>query len=220
MALGIRGMPATAALDARVLDTLAGGALAMVGYVALPSWERRRTRTLLADLLDAQRRLANAVLRGFSQPSPDARQTIESARTGVWKVRTALEASIDRTRSEPQRPHTIRAGRALRILAATQRFALATLAFETAAATPHSPQLATSVERFAGRLDLEMAELAQALRESRRPHDDAHLTAGLERVAAELDASAPENRFIADGVRSYAEATARLRRLLGPRRYA
>ncbi len=220
MVLGMRGMPATAALDARVLDTLAGGALAMVGYVALPSWERRRTRSLLADLLDAQRRLATAVLRSFEDSSPERGAAVEAARTGVWKVRTAVEASIDRTRGEPQRPHTIGAGRALRILAATQRFALASLVLEAAAETHHSRELAHALEPFADAINAEMAELAQALRESRPPRCDARLAAEVERVTAAIDAGDPERRFIADGVRAYAETTTRLRRLLGARRYA
>ena len=220
MVLGMRGMPATAALDARVLDTLAGGALAMVGYVALPSWERRRTRSLLADLLDAQRRLATAVLRSFEDSSPERGAAVEAARTGVWKIRTAVEASIDRTRGEPQRPHTIGAGRALRILAATQRFALASLVLEAAAEAQRSRELAHALEPFADAIDAEMAELAQALRESRPPRCDARLAAEVERVTAAMDTGDPNRRFIADGVRAYAEATTRLRRLLGGRRDA
>lgn len=183
MVLGMRGLPGTTTIDARVLDTAAGGALALVGFLTLPTWERKRTRALLADLLDAQSALAVAVLH---------RDGIEAARNAVWRARTSVEASIERTLHEPQRPHTIGAGRALRILAATQRFALASLALESSL-DAEPPSAGAARAPFADALRATMSELAQALRDGRR--------ARLETPSAEL------------GV--YAEAVARLARLIG-----
>jgi uncharacterized membrane protein YccC len=216
MVLGMRGLPGATTLDVRVLDTLAGGALAMVGYLAFPSWERRRTRALLADLLEAQSRLAGAILRGYESSPVEARDAIEAARTRVWKLRTTVEASIDRTRGEPHRRHTIGAGRALRILAATQRFALASLALETALEA--RPRVGGALRPFASALSATMAELANAVRDARPAHLDDGLTTASSRLESELDASEPEQRFILESVRAYAQATARLARLIGVER--
>ncbi len=218
--LSMRGLPGTTAIDARLLDTLAGGALAMIGYVVMPTWEHKRTRALLADLLDAQRRLAGVILRAYATPSGDARTAIEQARTQVWKMRTQVEASIDRSRHEPHRHHTIGPARALRILAATQRFGLANLALETALETQRRVELA-ALAAFADALDAEMAELAAALRESRRARRDDRLRATMEQLETELGAERdPEHRFILERLRDYREATTRIAHLVGVERNA
>ena len=212
--LAMRGLPGSTTIDARVLDTLAGGALAMIGYLAFPSWERKRTRALLADLLDAQRELSEAILQAYTEPAPAARKHIEAARTAVWKTRTAVEASIDRMRHEPHRPHTIGAGRALRILAATQRFALASLALETALET--RPVAGEGLlNPFAAALSATMTELANALRAARRARLDQALAEQSTRLEAALGPSDPEQRFILERLLAYAEAAARLARLVG-----
>ncbi|MFY9665494.1 MAG: FUSC family protein [Candidatus Cybelea sp.] len=212
--LAMRGLPGTTTVDERLLDTLAGGALAMVGYLVLPTWERKRTRALLADFLEAQRGLADAILQAYASPE-DARKRIYDARSEVWKVRTAVEASIDRTRNEPRGHHTIGAARALRILAATQRFALASFALETALETEGSVDV-TGLGRFNAALDAAMTELSQALRASRRARSDETLTAASAALEAELGETADaKKRFVVARLRSYAEACARIARLIG-----
>jgi len=208
--LGMRGLPGTTTIDARVLDTLAGGALAMIGYLVWPTWERRRTRALLADLIDAQRRAANALLREYVSPSNDARLAIERARTAAWEARTAAETSIDRMRNEPRRPHTIGAARALRILSATQRFGLANLALETALDGETPVRDAAALAPFTSALDDQLTELADALRESRRARVDPRLTPSL----ASLDG------FMLDRAAAYAEAVTRIARLIGVQKAA
>jgi uncharacterized membrane protein YccC len=222
LVLSMRGLPGTTTIAARVLDTIAGGGLAMIGYLTLPTWERKRTRTLLAELLDAQRALADAILRAYAAPSDEARQRIERARTDAWRIRTTVEASIDRSRHEPHRIHTIAVGRALRILAATQRFALANLALESALGTPLSPACAGALARFADALDERMAELAVALRGSRRATPDDRLAAALSQTETELtDQRCANAQFIVDRLRTYVDAAARVARLVGvPKRYA
>ena len=177
--LSMRGLPGTTAIDARLLDTLAGGALAMIGYVVMPTWEHKRTRALLADLLDAQRRLAGVDSARLRDAVRRRAYCYRAGENEVWKMRTQVEASIDRSRHEPHRHHTIGPARALRILAATQRFGLANLALETALETQRRVELA-ALAAFADALDAEMAELAPALRESRRARRDDRLRATME----------------------------------------
>jgi uncharacterized membrane protein YccC len=208
--LSLRGLPGTTTIDARVLDTLAGGTLAMIGYLVWPTWERKRTRALLADLIDAQRRAANAILREYVSPSNDGRVAIERARTATWEARTAAETSIDRMRSEPRRPHTIGAARALRILSATQRFGLANLALETALDGETPARDGSALAPFAQALDDQLTELAHALRESRRARVDPRLAPSL----------APLDGFMLERAAAYAEAVTRIARLIGVRKAA
>jgi uncharacterized membrane protein YccC len=202
--LGMRGLPGTTTIDERVLDTLAGGALAMIGYLAWPTWERKRTRALLSELLDAQRRLASAILRAYVSPSAGSRVDIERARTAAWEARTAAETSIDRMRHEPHRPHTIGAARALRILSATQRFGLANLGLETALEAQAPVGDASALQPFTAALNDQMSELAQALRESRRARVDPRLASNLTLL----------DGFLLDRAGEYAGATARVARLI------
>jgi len=219
MVLGMRGLPGTTTIEARLLDTLAGGALAMIGYIALPSWEHKRTRALLADYLDTQRRVAEAILRASAKPAGDARRALAEAREDAWKARTVVEASIDRSRQEPRARHTIGPGRALRVLSATQRFALATLALETVLETQPSPRIEGDLEAFAGILDDEMSELVRALRESRPVPPNAAMTAKLAQLDTELAGEPdPARRFILERLRAYVEATIRIARLVGQKR--
>ena len=168
LVLAMRGLPGTTAID-RAAARYAGRRSARNDRLRGAAFmgTHGRTRALLADLLDAQRRLAGAILRAYANPSNGDRSAIEAARTQLWKVRTAVEASIDRTRQEPQRRHSIGAGRALRILAATQRFALASLALESALAPQRTAALPWLSE-LTEALDADITELASALRQSRR----------------------------------------------------
>jgi hypothetical protein len=161
--------------------------------------------------------LAAAILHAYAAPSSEARTAIDAARTKAWKVRTTVEASIDRTRHEPHRHHTIGPGRALRVLSATQRFALASLALETALETQR-PTAFPGLTAFADALDAEIAELAAALRESRRAHSDERLQAAMARLEMELaSARDPERRFVLERLRAYGEAAMRIARLVGRR---
>lgn len=215
MVLAMRGLSGTTTIDARILDTLAGGALAMLGYLVMPTWERKRTRALLADLIDAQRNLADAILQAYSDPTSEARAAIDRARTKAWKVRTAVEGSIDRARREPYRPHTIGAGRALRVLSAMQRFGLANLGLDALLETQPPREAPDALPAFAQALDDRMAQLAHALRESHRARPDTELTEASARLESQLDPASAEHRFLLDRVAAYVDAAARLERLIG-----
>ena len=158
----------------------------MIGYLTLPTWERKRTRALLADLLDAQRALGGCDLPGIRNAVGRSSAAIERARTEVWKIRTTVEASIDRTRTSRIVTHTIGAGRALRILAATQRFALANLALESGSGRRFRRSAPVPCAGFADALDDRMAELAAALRESRRATTEGRLAAALSEAETAL----------------------------------
>jgi len=215
MVLRMRGLPGTTTIATRLLDTLAGGALAMIGYAVFPTWIYKRTRALLADLIDTQRALANAILRAYASPSPEAMKAIAAARTQAWKARTEVETSIDRARQEPHRHHTIGPARALRILAATQRFGLANLALETALETQRPLQI-PELQTFATSIDETMAELASALRQSRGARFNGRLQAIADSIESALaSTNDPQRRFVLERLRGYTEAASRIARLIG-----
>jgi uncharacterized membrane protein YccC len=214
LVLSLRGLPGTTTIAARLLDTLAGGALAMIGYLALPSWEHKRTRALLADLLDAQRDLAVAILKAYAAPGAGAGDGIEFARNEIWKVRTAVETSIDRTRNEPRRHHSVGAGRALRILAATQRIALSSLALESALET-QAPVEHGELLPLADALYADMSQLASALRDSRRASEPRRLSAAIDAMQTPAD---PQQRFDRERLGVYADAISRIARLVGEKK--
>ena len=215
LVLGMRGLPGTTTIDARVLDTLTGGSLAMIGYLALPTWDAgaRARYWPTFSTLSAPWRCDPA---GIRTPSEEALQRIERARTEAWRIRTTVESSIDRSRHEPHRIHTIAVGRALRILAVTQRFAMANLALESELGTPLLPEYAGALAGFADALDDRMAELAPPLRESRRATTEGRLAAALSEAETELTTQqCPNAQFIIERLRAYADAVARMARLMG-----
>lgn len=217
--LSMRGLPGTTTVAMRLLSTLAGGGLAMVGYLLAPSWESRRTRALLADMLEAQRRLADAIFDAYEAPSDATRRrAIDRERAELWKARTAVESSIDRTRHEPTRPHTIGAARALRILAASQRLGFANLALETALETQH-PAAVAEAQAMRPALDAELAELAAALAQSRSARLDQRLTDIASKLEDDIDAASdPTRRRDLERLLAYPEAAARIARLVGAKK--
>lgn len=221
LVLHMRGLPGTTTIYARLLDTLGGGALAMVGYLVLPSWERKRTRAMLADLIEAQRKVAVTILTAYAKPSPESKAAIARARNAVWQARTAVEASIDRSRQEPERRHTIGPGRALRILAITQRFGLANLALETAIDAPLDATFRRSMGEFSTALGERMDRLAGALRAHGRLTAKDPMPAALATFDGTLSpASSPAERFIAERLHAYVDALSGMARLIGHTRRA
>jgi uncharacterized membrane protein YccC len=201
-------------LSNRIIDTCIGGALAMLGYLCFPTWAHARTREVLADMIDAQADFAVILLDGYIGTAKIETASIEEARTHLWKLRTDAEALVDRTRSEPQRPHSIDAERALAILAALQRFSLVNLAIENnrETLTPQSPE--TSLEPFRNALHAEMKLCASALRE-RSPSPTRDERPGLQELLQQETAAAilPNLPFMRMQLRAYAQSIAELRKL-------
>ncbi len=212
--LGARGH---ATVGDRVVDTLIGGALAIAGYVVLPSWALRRSRPLLAETVDAQRGFAVALLDAYADPLGHNRDDIAAIRTRSWKIRTEVEAAIDAARAEPNRAHTISIERALDILGAIQSFSLVSMALESGLETmPPGPALPEIVP-FRDALDGTMREIASALLENRAPVVDGTL----DEAYATLSGTDPTNanaaiRVVAEYGGGYVQSVATLTRLAVP----
>jgi uncharacterized membrane protein YccC len=216
LVLHLRGLPGTTTIESRLLDTLAGGTLAMIGYLGMPTWERRRTRALLADLLDAQCGHVRAILEQLAGPSTATKAAIGKTRNAAWRARTAAEASIDRSLHEPNRRHTIGPKRALRMLAAGQRLGLASLALETALDAPLDDASRSAIGEFAKALEERLHVLERALRDARQASEDDPLPGAYAKIEAMLStASAPQDRFVAERLHAYVDAASSIARLIG-----
>ncbi len=96
--LSFEGVNPGLAVSDRVLNTALGCGMALLAYVAWPTWERGRARAALAVMLDAYA----SYLRALAQP--EQRNAHRDARTAARTARTNAQASIDRMRTEPATP--------------------------------------------------------------------------------------------------------------------
>jgi uncharacterized membrane protein YccC len=144
----------------RVINTALGCGMALLAYVAWPTWERGRARAALAVMLDAYA----SYLHALAQPAQTA--THRDTRTAARTARTNAQASIDRMRTEPATPPELLAlARAL--FANGNRLARTAMTLEATlddlSTLPDQAALGRFVEQAAGSLQV----LASALREQR-----------------------------------------------------
>ncbi len=137
-------VPEHAAVLQRTLATLAGAGLAAAVYVAWPTWESTRARTMLAAQLCAYHRYAQAIFVSYIEPSKASGVHMHQLQRAAWQARSMAEASIDTMIAEPKRRRAIETRIALGVLAAMQRIGVALLALGAQAARVHPhPEIAT-----------------------------------------------------------------------------
>jgi uncharacterized membrane protein YccC len=98
--LAIGGVPPKDVIWARGVNTVAGGALALLAYWLWPTWERTRVSERIAEMLEAYRNYTHALSR-WNPADKSWMQELESARRAARSARANLETSIDRLGSEP-----------------------------------------------------------------------------------------------------------------------
>ena len=96
--LSLGGVSSSAAVMDRVINTALGCGMALLAYVAWPTWERGRARAALAVMLDAYANYLRALAR------PDEHNLRRDMRSASRTARTNAQASIDRMRTEPATP--------------------------------------------------------------------------------------------------------------------
>ena len=123
--LQVQGVPARAAVASRAVDTLTGGALAVVAVaVLLPAWERRFVPGRLGDLLAAYRRYLEVVADLGA-----GRDVLQRARAACRLARSNAQSSVDRVATEPvEGEREVELGGA--VLAHTHRFVSAVLSLD------------------------------------------------------------------------------------------
>jgi uncharacterized membrane protein YccC len=168
--LAIGGVSPKDVIWARGVNTVAGGALALLAYWLWPTWERTRVSERIAEMLDAYRNYTHALSR-WNPAGKSWIQALERARRGARSARANLEASIDRLGSEPgtTREQLVRLSA---VLASSHRFVHALMALD--AIFSHQPALANSLplKNFMSKLEETLALRASTLRGVRAPAKD------------------------------------------------
>jgi uncharacterized membrane protein YccC len=168
--LAIGGVPPKDVIWARGVNTVIGGALALLAYWLWPTWERTRVSERIAEMLDAYRNYAHALSR-WNPADKSWTQELERVRRAARTARANLEASIDRLGSEPGTTRE-QIARLSAVLASSHRFIHALMALD--AIFSHQPALANSppFKKFMSELEKTLALLAPTLRGVRVPAKD------------------------------------------------
>lgn len=166
--LAFAGLPEVTAVADRTIDTVVGGALALLAYAVWPTWESAQVPERLAALLAAQRRYGTGVLGAYTEPAAADRPAVREARAAARLARTNAEASVDRMLGEPARTRRLPADTALGILASIRRYALAALALD-AHADERREQPVPALVPLQDQIATALNTLSQALRSGRTP---------------------------------------------------
>jgi uncharacterized membrane protein YccC len=127
--IGLTGVSAKDVIVARLLNSVAGGTLALVAYVLWPTWERYRVNENIARLLDAYRDYFHAISEAYLKPDAPS-QALDSARQAARLARSNFEASVDRLSAEPYPSQVARLARLNDMLASSHRLVHALMAME------------------------------------------------------------------------------------------
>ncbi|OOG55206.1 FUSC family protein [Rhodanobacter sp. B05] len=158
--LSFEGVNSGAAVSDRVINTALGCGMALLAYVAWPTWERGRARAALAVMLDAYA----SYLRALAQPGQAGAQ--RDTRTAARTARTNAQASIDRMRTEPATPPELLAlGRAL--FTNGNRLARTAMTLEALLDDLATLPAQDEINRFIGYAADALQTIATALREQR-----------------------------------------------------
>ena len=166
MLLFLAGVPGPAAATYRALDTVLGGALALVIYRVWPTWESTTLGDVLGALAAALSRDADLLLGVYVDPGRWDPEALRQAAAAARLARSNAEASVARALAEPARDG-FDPDRALGILAAFRRYALGGLALHAGldVRPPPAPALAPLRDQIVASLD----GLAAAMRAGTPP---------------------------------------------------
>jgi uncharacterized membrane protein YccC len=180
--LTFEGVAPGETMAARALGTSIGSALALLAYLAWPTWERSRVRPALADMLDAYRRYLTAVLDDRRRVRGEVRALGRSARTNA-------QASIDRLRGEPRRDTRLVA-LAEGVFANGNRFIRAAMALEAARQGPVQLPARPVAAQFVARVDADLGRVVAGLRSGEPAQRDAGLRDEQRALARAIEAAA------------------------------
>ena len=143
--MALLGETAEQTAGARLIGTGIGAALALIGYLAWPSWEGESAQQKLARLFETQAHYAAVVLRACARPGGmDAhaqRLSAGPAGRAARQARSDAEASADRLADEPSRP-PMTARLAYGLTGIGRRIAHASLTLQAAVEAAHAGQKA------------------------------------------------------------------------------
>jgi uncharacterized membrane protein YccC len=169
--LTITGVSPKDVIQARGLNTVIGGVLALGAYAVWPTWEKAQIPELFAKLLEAYTNSFHQVAEGYLRSGLTHDKERDRTRRLARTARSNLEASLDRLGAEPGvTPAQMSEWNAM--LASSHRFAHSLMAIE--AGVPHTEEAPPPLafQRFRNNVEKTLSLLAKALRGERAAERD------------------------------------------------
>jgi uncharacterized membrane protein YccC len=163
--VSLTGLAPGPIMIARGLNTMAGGAIALVAYWLWPTWERTLTPDLLADMLDAYRQYLQAVRDAYLAPGGEFAARLDRTRLAARLARSNAEASLARLRTEPGVSED-QVTRLTTTLVTTHRLVHALMSLEAGLATSAPVPPRDAFRKLANDADATLYYLGAALRGS------------------------------------------------------
>ena len=162
--VAMTGVSPNAVIAARGLNTVGGGAIALVAYLVWPTWERTQVPEAMARMLDSYREYFRTIRECFIRREATCFPALDRARMAARLARSNLEASIDRLFAEPGTPAASLESLA-GMLASSHRLVHAMMALE-ASYSSHPVPVRAAFHSFANDVEFTLYYLASALRGS------------------------------------------------------
>jgi uncharacterized membrane protein YccC len=191
--ISLTGVPPAEVMAARALNTVVGGAIALLAYWIWPTREQTQVAEGMAQMLDAYRNYFRAVRESYLRPETSFAAELDRTRLAGRLARSNLVASIDRLSVEPG-VSTASVNLLSGMLASSHRLAHAMMALEAGLSPSHPGPAGEAFRTLANHVELTLYSLAAALRGSplRREElpdlrEDHHALAGYALVNVETD---------------------------------
>ena len=99
--LAVAGISPKQVILARGLNTIAGGAIALVAYWLWPTWERTNISERIAQMFDSYREYFHCLSEAYQHNEAPNSRELDRLRIASRVTRSNLEASLDRLSAEP-----------------------------------------------------------------------------------------------------------------------
>lgn len=125
--LAFTGQPEVSLAGERSLYTVLGAFVALVAYLAWPTWAAVSLPERLSNLFSTEGRYGADVLAAWADPAKADRAKLQQARLAARLARSNAEAAVERSVSEPTRRELIPRERAAALLNAVRSYVQAVL---------------------------------------------------------------------------------------------
>ena len=169
--IALTGVAPADVIAARGMNTVVGGAIALIAYWLWPTWERTLAPEAMAQMLDAHRAYFRAIRESYQNPDQPLERRLDRVRFAARRARSNFEASVDRISAEPglssETLHILSA-----MLASSHRLVHAFMSLESGLSTSRPVAARDEFRPFADHVELTLYYLAAALRGSPLAQDD------------------------------------------------
>jgi uncharacterized membrane protein YccC len=149
------------ALD-RLVDTVVGGAIALLAYAAWPTWTTSEAQRALAAALEGERVYLDAVLGSISGSVTVPEAELRALTRSLRLARTNGEAVVARSLAEPH-AHRVDGPLAAGLLAAVRRLSLTTHVLRTVLVSPGRTESVPELDPLREALDGALEAIGDAL---------------------------------------------------------